>query len=986
MISATPSEVLVTWNPSTDNVGVVGYEVSGEYGVSGESRHTRVKDPLYEVSGDLRRARIKDTTYVVDRLACGKSMSIWITAIDRAGNRSTPTESTVSTSSCPDTTAPTAPSGFRQSATSQDAVVLAWSASSDGTGVVGYGVYEGAAVLTSTNEPAVTLSGLSCGSVYDIAVDAYDAAGNRSLRSRVWVETSACSKPEPPPPSPSGDTTPPSQPSSLSLSSSTQNVATLTWAASSDNVGIAGYGVYRNNVLVSTVSQPGASVSGLTCSTSDTFAVDAYDAAGNRSTRASVTGTTAACSTPPPPPAGDTTPPSQPTSLVVSSSTRTSVTLGWAPSSDNVGVTGYGVYRNNALVATASQPNATVSNLVCGSAYAFEVDAYDAAANRSSKVSVTGTTAACPDTQPPSAPSNVAATSRTSTSIALSWSASSDNVGVVGYGLYRGGALVGTAGSTSGIFAGLTCNTNYTLAVDAYDAAGNRSSKTTVMVATTACPDTTPPSAPTGLSVSNVSQNSLTLTWSTSSDNVGVVGYDLFQQGSKVGSATANNHAFSGLTCETSYAFGVVAFDAAGNRSGTASISASTSACTSGSTEWTVCAFEHQRCSFSGTKEVRYGKNWSWTAPRQFTDGVSCSNDVFGDPIPTVPKECQTRTLAAGSSSPPPPPPPSGVQYPGSYFTGPLGTRNPLPLKQGAFLITWLGMPGGASTWTQIRERTIQREADMGRKYDGIMTTDWQGDWAEDRLRWIQDHGSIPIVAGLHFDKTIAQINAGEADGLIDAYANRWRDLGFTIMVRLHHEFDQSHLAYTSVGQEAAFVTAWRRIVDRFKARGATNVGFWWCPSEGGDDRASVDRAYPGDAYVDWVGTDSYNHAYVGEDRYATPWRAGWADFGEIFDYQSGGGSAPRHDTYGPRKPFVVGETGSVWDPNAPRKKGEWFRNIPAAARNMEYLTGISFFDVDATLWEDARNNWIVDHATSVPEVYQGYIAMARDPWFNTRG
>ena len=72
-----------------------------------------------------------------------------------------------------------------------------------------------------------------------------------------------------------------------------------------------------------------------------------------------------------------------------------------------------------------------------------------------------------PDTQAPTAPTNVAASSRTATSIALTWSASTDNVGVTGYGLYRGGTLVGTASTTTGIFSGLTCNTNYTLAVDA---------------------------------------------------------------------------------------------------------------------------------------------------------------------------------------------------------------------------------------------------------------------------------------------------------------------------------------------------------------------------------------------------------------------------------------------------------------------------------------------------------------------------------------
>ena len=119
---------------------------------------------------------------------------------------------------------------------------------------------------------------------------------------------------------------------------------------------------------------------------------------------------------------------------------------------------------------------------------------------------MTGSTVRVADTQAPTAPTNVVAGSRTATSIASRWSASSDNVGVTGYGLYRGGVQTGTSSSTTGIFSGLTCNTNYTLAVDAYDAAGNHSAKSRVMVATTACPDTTPPSAPTGLAASNVTQ------------------------------------------------------------------------------------------------------------------------------------------------------------------------------------------------------------------------------------------------------------------------------------------------------------------------------------------------------------------------------------------------------------------------------------------------------------------------------------------------
>src|SRR5204862_37245 len=91
------------------------------------------------------------------------------------------------------------------------------------------------------------------------------------------------------------------------------------------------------------------------------------------------------------------------------------------------------------------------------------------------------------DTTAPSTPTNFAATGTTSSSISVSWSASSDNVGVTGYGLYRGGTLVGSSSGTTTTFNGLPCNTSQTLAVDAADAAGNRSGKATLTVSTAAC-------------------------------------------------------------------------------------------------------------------------------------------------------------------------------------------------------------------------------------------------------------------------------------------------------------------------------------------------------------------------------------------------------------------------------------------------------------------------------------------------------------------
>jgi glucose/arabinose dehydrogenase len=96
------------------------------------------------------------------------------------------------------------------------------------------------------------------------------------------------------------------------------------------------------------------------------------------------------------------------------------------------------------------------------------------------------------DTQPPTTPTGLTQTASTETSATISWTASTDNVGVAGYGLYRAGAPAGSVTTTSATLGGLTCGASQLVGVDAYDAATNRSSQATITVTTAAC-DTTPP-------------------------------------------------------------------------------------------------------------------------------------------------------------------------------------------------------------------------------------------------------------------------------------------------------------------------------------------------------------------------------------------------------------------------------------------------------------------------------------------------------------
>jgi chitinase len=105
----------------------------------------------------------------------------------------------------------------------------------------------------------------------------------------------------PPPPT---DTTAPSVPGGLRSTGTTSASVSLAWTASTDNVGVTGYDVYRNGTLAASVTGPAATVSGLAAATAYSFTVAAKDAAGNVSARSAALSVTTSTGTTPPPPTG----------------------------------------------------------------------------------------------------------------------------------------------------------------------------------------------------------------------------------------------------------------------------------------------------------------------------------------------------------------------------------------------------------------------------------------------------------------------------------------------------------------------------------------------------------------------------------------------------------------------------------------------------------------------------------------------------------
>ena len=509
-----------------------------------------------------------------------------------------------------DTQAPTAPSGLTASGQTQTQITLNWTASSDNVAVTGYSRYSNGTLSSSGTGNSFSFTGLTCGTSYTLAVDAYDAAGNRSTRPSISAATLACSTGTGPIAAYSFDATSGTSLTDNSGSGNTGSISGATWTSAGKSGGALNFDGVNDLVTVadkasldlttgmtleawvrptanstwrtvvtkemsgnltyglfsnSDVAQPSSIVTiganpvqDITRGTAEVpmsawaHLASTYDGAvlrlyfnGTQVSSKNVTGAMANSAGPlqiggnnvwaewfqgqmddlrvynraltpsqlqtdmntpvAPPPAGDSQAPSAPAGLVVSGQTQTALTLSWNASTDNVGVTGYSTYRNSAAAGTTTPATRTYTytGLACGTAYSLGVDAVDAAGNRSAQATASGSTSACTpgDTQAPSTPAGLVVSGQTQTALTLSWNASTDNVGVTGYSTYRNSAAAGTttAATRTYTYTGLACGTAYSLGVDAVDAAGNRSSQATASGSTSAC---SPP--PPGGNVANL--------------------------------------------------------------------------------------------------------------------------------------------------------------------------------------------------------------------------------------------------------------------------------------------------------------------------------------------------------------------------------------------------------------------------------------------------------------------------------------------------
>ena len=421
----------------------------------------------------------------------------------------------------PDTTPPTVSLSAPAAGSAVAGTVTVSANASDNVAVAGVqflldGANLGAEDTATPYSVSWTTTTTSDGS-HSLSARARDAAGNSAAAAAITVTV---------------DNQAPSGTVSINSGASTTNSPTVTLALSaSDALSPVTQMRFSNTGSSYSAAESYATTKTWTLTTGDgtkTVYVQFKDAPGNWSAAATDTIVL------------DATAPTI-SAVAASGLTSSSATITWttnepASSQVNYGLTtGYG--STTALDPTPlTSHSVALAGLASQTTYNYRVRSRDAAGNEGVGTNATFTTLSGPDLTPPSVPAGVSATPVSSSQINLSWTASTDNVGVTGYQVFRGGTQITTVATTSYSNTGLAAATLYTYAVRAFDAAGNPSAPSANASATTfAPPDTTPPQVLITFPANNAQLSNIVTVTADASDNVGVAGVQFLVDGANAG-------------------------------------------------------------------------------------------------------------------------------------------------------------------------------------------------------------------------------------------------------------------------------------------------------------------------------------------------------------------------------------------------------------------------------------------------------------------
>jgi fibronectin type 3 domain-containing protein len=264
----------------------------------------------------------------------------------------------------------------------------------------------------------------------------------------------------------------------------------------------------------------------------------------------------------------DNTPPSKVEGLEIYDLHDGKLFLFWDEATDNKKVERYQIIRNGDLLPTQpSYPFFIDTSVVDGITYSYEIRAVDSSGNVGDPSDPESGMSTSSDNVPPSRVEGLVIENAYNGRLNLSWEPAFDNVRVVTYRIYRDSVRLEEERPTTFYQdTGLTNNQNYTYEVSAVDAAGNEGQKSRPSSGIPLEEDSEPPSKVVGLVVTDENDGKLNLTWSPATDNVAVVKYHIYRDGSKLLDEPSTTwYLDTGLNNGQEYTYEVSAVDAQGN-------------------------------------------------------------------------------------------------------------------------------------------------------------------------------------------------------------------------------------------------------------------------------------------------------------------------------------------------------------------------------------------------------------------------------------
>lgn len=268
------ADAVVSWDPNTES-NLAGYKI-----------YVGTASQTYNAPIDVGNV----TAWTVSGLSVGATYYFAVTAYNTAGTESGFSNEASKTFVTTSDTTPPAISSVNAIAITLNEATITWATDEPADSQVQYGATTAYGSATGLNPAMATahsqgLTGLQPGTVYHYRVLSRDAAGNLATSSDVTFTTAS-------------DTAPPSVPTDLTVAVISTSQINLSWSAPADNVGVAGYRIYRDGNQIGTSVEPSYSDTGLSPSTTYRYTVSAIDAAGNASAQSSAaSATTLAAST-----------------------------------------------------------------------------------------------------------------------------------------------------------------------------------------------------------------------------------------------------------------------------------------------------------------------------------------------------------------------------------------------------------------------------------------------------------------------------------------------------------------------------------------------------------------------------------------------------------------------------------------------------------------------------------------------------------------